>query len=108
MDELGANVWFLKPDVAQDFSGPFSITWKSKQNLDVTEWMLLVGTSDGDWDIISANMGDRTRTAIDISDITPLPERIYARLRYAVYDNQSEQDRWYIMLTPFEINSNVN
>lgn len=103
MDELGTNVWILKPDVAQDFSGPFSITWQSKQNLHVTEWMLLVGTTDGDWDIMSANMGDRTRAAIDISDLDLLEPYIIVRLRYAVYDEQSEQDRWYIMLAPFKI-----
>lgn len=111
MDELGTNVMFLEPLEPQVFSGSFSIAWMSKQNLHVTEWMLLVGTSDGDWDIMSANMGDRTRAAIDISDMSPLPQSIYARLRYAVYDpdhrNIDEpkgQDKWYITLVPLEIN----
>jgi hypothetical protein len=104
MDPLAANVTFTEPFEPQDFSRPFSIAWRSKQGIDVTEWILLVGTSDGDWDIMSADTGERTRAAIDISDMSPLPQRIYARLRYAVYDPDQGQDVWYTTLHPFEIN----
>jgi len=111
MVELETNIRFLEPLEPQVFSAPFNIAWMSKQNLRVTEWMLLVGTSDGDWDIMSANMGERTRAAIDISDMSPLPQRLYARLRYDVYDpdhrksdEKDGQDRWYITLVPLEIN----
>ena len=111
MEEAAPNVTFLEPLEPQAFSDPLSIVWTSKQNLHVTEWMLLVGTSDGDWDIMCANTGERTRAAIDISDMSPLPQRIYVRLRYAVYDpafrkadETNGQDRWYTTLVPFEIN----
>jgi hypothetical protein len=114
MVELETNIRFLEPLEPQVFSAPFSIAWMSKQNLHVTEWMLLVGTSDGDWDIMSANMGEGTRAAIDISDMSPLPQRIYARLRYAVYDpdhrksdEKEGQDKWYMTLVPLEINKKV-
>ena len=103
MENLRTDVMFLEPKEPQVFSGPFSIAWGSKHHLHVTEWMLLVGTEDGNWDIMSANTGERTRAAIDISDIRPLPRHIYARLRYAVYEEAYGQDRWYITLVPFEI-----
>ena len=110
MIELESNIRFLGPLEPQVFSAPISIAWMSKQSLPVTEWMLFVGTSDGDWDIMSANMGERTRAAIDFSDMSPLPQRIYARLRYAVFDpdhreaeEKDGQDRWYITLAPLEI-----
>ena len=114
MIELETNVRFLEPSEPQVFSAPFSIAWMSKQSPRVTEWMLLVGTSDGDWDVMSANIGERTRAVIDISDMSPLPERIYARLRYAVFDpdhrkadEKDGQDRWYMTLVPLEINKKV-
>jgi hypothetical protein len=110
MAEIASNVNFVEPMEPQDFSKPFSIAWRAKASLNVTEWMLLVGAEDGDWDIMSADTGERTRAAIDISDMSPLPQRIYARLRFAVYDpnrrkgNETDgEDMWYITPDPFEI-----
>jgi hypothetical protein len=115
MEELGNFIELTAPSQPPVFSGPFSIAWKNnKQSVNVREWMLLVGTSDGDWDIMSASMSDRTRAAIDISDMDPSPQRIYVRLRYAVYDpdhrkpdEDDGEDRWFITPVPFEINKKV-
>jgi hypothetical protein len=103
MEEIGAFIQLTEPSQPPVFSAPFSIAWKNtKASVEVIEWMLLVGKVDGDWDIMSASMGDRTRAAINVSDISSL-QHISVRLRYAVYDpdhrNPGEDDgenMWFI------------
>ncbi len=106
------DIRFIVPLEPQMFSRPFSIAWESRSGLTIDESMLLIGTSDGNWDIMSANTGTRNRCAIDISDMDPLPQRIIARLRYATYDpdhhEKNEKDgenKWYVTLAPLEINN---
>jgi hypothetical protein len=106
------DIRFIVPLEPQTFSHPFSIAWESRPGLDIAESTLLVGTSDDNWDIMSANMGTRNRAAVDISDMNPQPERIIARLRYAVYDpdhhkanEKAGENKWYITLVPLEIHN---
>jgi hypothetical protein len=106
------DIRFIVPREPQLFSRPFSIVWESRPGLTIAESMLLVGTSDGNWDIMSANMGTRKRGAIDISDMNPQPQRVIARLRYAIYDPDHHdahekygENKWYITLAPLEIHN---
>ena len=106
------DIRFILPLEPQMFSRPFSIAWESRSGLTIAESMLLVGTSDEDWDIMCAYTGTRNRCAIDISDMNPQPQRIIARLRYAIYDpdhreakEKDGENKWYITLVPLEINN---
>lgn len=106
------DIRFIEPLGPQMFSRPFSIAWESRSSLTIAESILLVGTSDDDWDVMCAYTGTRNRCAIDISDMNPQPQRIFVRLRYAIYDpdhhNATEkggENKWYITLTPLEINN---
>jgi len=110
------DITFIMPQdpEQQDFSRPFSIAWKSRAPGTINEAVLLVGTSDGDWDIMSASVGTRDRAAIDVSDMNPPPQQLFIRLRYAVYDpyhrtkeEKHGQDKWYITPTPFVISQKV-
>lgn len=105
------DIKFIAPLEPQLFSRPFSIAWESGPGILIAESMLLVGTEDGNWNIMSAYMGTRrNRGAIDISDMNPQPQRIFVRLRYAIYDperhhhdEEGGENRWYMTLVPFEI-----
>ena len=73
---------FAKPQITdpkepQDFSKPITIRWDPMGTPDVLKWWLCVGTiadgvKEGDWNILSGDLGLNRKTIIDVSDWTNL------------------------------------
>lgn len=65
-----------------DFNEPLKIAWSSKGH-EVIRFYLRVGTSDGRWDLFSAEVGKRiNHLLLDISDLPADVESLYLKLAY--------------------------
>jgi hypothetical protein len=82
-------------NTAVDFNEPLKITWESKGH-EVIRFYLRVGTSDGRWDLFSAEVGKRINSLLlDISVLPADVERLYLKLAYTqmVNDKVKVTDR---------------
>ena len=102
MGTVGPNIEITHPTGPQDFTQPFSIRWRGV-GAGVTRWWLCAGTSDGEWDVLSADMGTKLRAAIDVSDLSSDVKKLYVRLVYSRLNSSREEDDNFMTL-PFEIN----
>lgn len=60
-----------------NFDQPVQIRWPK---VDGEAFHLCVGTEPGDWDITSANMGNRRQQLFDLSDLPAEVETVYVQL----------------------------
>lgn len=77
-----------------DFNQPLKIAWDSNGN-EVIRFYLRVGTSDGRWDLFSAEVGKRINNLLlDISVLPEEVESLYLKLAYTqmVNDKVSVKD----------------
>ncbi|HEU4686044.1 MAG TPA: hypothetical protein VFS39_16175 [Nitrospira sp.] len=59
------------------FEQPIQIRWPE---VDGNEFILCVGTSDGNWDILSGNLGKRQQQLFDFSDVPGSVQIIFVQL----------------------------
>ena len=111
MLETIATPQITDPKEPQDFSKPITIRW-NPMGEDVLGWWLCVGTvpsdikkdRDGDWNLLSEDMGQRTEETIAVPNPS-VTSGIRVQLLYIIIDKSLDPPKKAVVLEPIVIKS---
>lgn len=109
MTETIARPQITEPLEPQDFSKPVTIRWDPMGTPGVKRWWLCVGTVqkdvvDGDWNILSEDMGQQTEKTIHVSNPAEITG-IRVQLLCTVVDESTNPPESTMVLEPVVIKS---
>lgn len=110
MTETIMTPQITEPQDLSDFSKPITIRW-SPMSEEVLGWWLCVGTvqsniKEGDWNLLSEDMGDRTEKTICIPDPQAV-SGLRVQLLYTVPDKSLDPPERTVVPEPIVI-KNIN